>query len=132
MLQEGFMRQPIQSEKAPKPKAPYSQAILASGRYVFISGQGPVEPQTGNFVGETFEEQAIRTLDNLKTLAEAAGASLTDFVKVNAYLNDMGNFKKFNEIYKRYFSEPYPARTTVHSALVGMMIEVDGIAVLPD
>jgi 2-iminobutanoate/2-iminopropanoate deaminase len=126
------MRQQIQAEHAPKPKAPYSQAIMSSGRHVFISGQGPVDPRTGNFVGDCFEEQAIRTLDNLKIIAEAAGASLKDFVKVNAYLNDMGNFAKFNEIYQRYFSEPYPARTTVHSALVGMMIEVDGIAILPD
>jgi len=126
------MRQQIQTEQAVKPKAPYSQAILASGRYLFISGQGPVDPQTGNLVGDTFEEQAIRTLDNLKAIAEAAGASLKDFVKVNAYLNDMGNFAKFNAIYRSYFSEPYPARTTVHSALVGMLIEVDGIAVLPD
>src|SRR3954465_15401395 len=126
------MLQPIQTEQAPKPKGPYSQAVLSSGRYVFISGQGPVDPQTGNYVGESFEEQAIRTFDNLKTIAEAAGARLNDFVKVNAYLNDLGNFAKFNEIYQRYFSEPYPARTTVHSALVGMMIEVDGVAVLPD
>jgi 2-iminobutanoate/2-iminopropanoate deaminase len=126
------MRQPIQTEKAAKPKAPYSQGILAAGRYVFISGQGPVDPETGNFVGNTFEEQAIRTFENLKTIAEAAGATLKDFVKVNAYLNDMGNFAKFNEIYQRYFSEPYPARTTVHSAMLGMMIEVDGIAVLSE
>jgi len=126
------MRQQIQTERAVKPKAPYSQAILSSGRYVFISGQGPVDPHTGNLVGESFEDQAIRTFENLKAIAEASGASLSDFVKVNAYLNDMGHFAKFNEIYRRYFSEPYPARTTVHSALVGMMIEVDGIAVLPD
>ncbi|MCM3901299.1 MAG: Rid family detoxifying hydrolase [Pyrinomonadaceae bacterium] len=126
------MRQPVQSEQAPKPKAPYSQAIIASGRYLFISGQGPVDPQTGNSVGESFEAQATRTFENLQAVAEAAGASLKDFVKVNAYLNDMGNFAKYNEIYRRYFSEPYPARTTVHSALLGMMIEVDGIAVLGD
>ena len=126
------MRQPIQTEKAPKPKGPYTQAILSSGRYLFISGQGPVDPQTGDFVGESFEAQATRTFDNLKAVAEAAGASLEDFVKVNAYLNDMGNFARYNEIYRRYFSEPYPARTTVHSALVGVMIEVDGVAVLPD
>ena len=126
------MRQQIETEHAVKPKAPYSQAILASGRYVFISGQGPVDPHTGSFVGESFEEQAVRTFESLKAVAEAAGASLKDFVKVNAYLNDMGNFAKFNAIYRSYFSEPYPARTTVHSALVGMMIEVDGIAVLPD
>ena len=126
------MRQPIQTDQAPKPKAPYSQAILSSGRYLFISGQVPVDPQTGEFVGETFEEQAIRTLENLKAIAAAAGASLGDFVKVNAYLTDMGNFAKFNEIYQSYFTEPYPARTTIHSALRGMMIEVDGIVVIPD
>jgi 2-iminobutanoate/2-iminopropanoate deaminase len=126
------MRQPVKTDQAPKPKAPYSQAILSSGRYVFISGQASIDPKSGNFVGDAFEEQAIRTFENLKTIAEAAGASLKDFVKVNAYLNDMGNIAKFNEIYQRYFSEPYPARPTVHSALVGMLIEVDGIAVLPE
>ena len=126
------MHKQIQTDSAAKPKGPYSQAILCSGRQVYISGQGPDDPQTGAFVGGDFEKQAIRTFDNLKIIAEAAGASLKDFVKVNVYLNDMGNFLQLNEIYRRYFSEPYPARTTVHSALVGMMIEVDGIAVLPD
>ena len=126
------MRHPIHTEQAPKPKFPYSQAIVSSGRFVFISGQVAVDPASGQFTGVSFEKQAIRTLDNLKAVAEAAGASLKDFVKVNVYLNDMGNFAKFNEVYQHYFSEPYPARTTVHSALLGMMIEVDGIAVLPD
>ncbi len=126
------MRQQIKTAKAPMPKAPYSQAIISSGRYLFISGQGPVDPESGNLLGGTFEEQAIRTFENLKTIAEAAGASLKDFVKVNAYLSDLGNFAEFNEIYRRYFTEPYPARTTVHSSLVGMMLEVDGIVVLSE
>lgn len=126
------MRQEIQADKAPERKGPYSQAILCGGKQIYFSGQGPVDPQTGNFVGASFDEQAERTFENLKLIAEAAGVSFKDFVKVNVYLNDMGNFTKLNEIYRRFFTEPYPARTTVHSALVGMMIEVDGVAVLPD
>ena len=126
------MRQQVQSDRAAQPKGPYSQAVVSRGRHVYLAGQGPVDPQTGALVGGSFEEQAVRTFENLKLIAEAAGASLRDFVKVNVYLNDMGNFGALNEIYRRYFSEPYPARTTIHSALVGMMIEVDGVAVLPD
>jgi 2-iminobutanoate/2-iminopropanoate deaminase len=126
------MREEIKAVQAPQPKGPYSPAILCGGRQVYFAGQGPVDPQTGDFVGGTFEEQAERTFENLRLIAEAAGVSFRDFVKVNVYLNDMGNFAKMNEIYRRLFTEPYPARTTVHSALVGMMIEVDGVAVVPD
>lgn len=126
------MREEIKAEQAPEPKGPYSQAIRCSGKQIYIAGQGPVDPQTGNFVGASFEEQAERTFENLRLVAEAAGANLRDFVKVNVYLNDMGNFAKLNEIYRRFFTDPYPARTTVHSALVGMMIEVDGVAILSD
>lgn len=126
------MRQEIKTDQGPKPKGPYSQGVVAGGRLLFIAGQGPTDPRTNEFVGASFEEQAVRTLENVKAIAEAAGASLKDVVKVNAYLANMGDFAKFNEIYRRYFSEPYPARTTVHSALVGFMIEVDAVAVLPD
>ena len=126
------MRTPIRTDTAPAPKGPYSQAIVCQGRQVYIAGQGPIDPETGELAGSTFEEQAVLTFDNLKAVAAAAGASLRDFVKVNAYLSDMGNFARFNEIYRRYFEEPYPARTTIHSALPGFLIEIDGIAVLPD
>ena len=91
-----------------------------------------MDPKTGQKVGTSFDQQAVRTLDNVKAIVEAAGASFDDVVKVNAYLSNMGDAPKFNEIYQRYFSEPYPARTTVHSALLGIMIELDCIAVLPD
>ena len=126
------MREPIRTDRAPAPKGPYSQAIVCGGRQVYIAGQGPVDPGTGEFTGTSFEEQAVLTFENLLAVAAAAGAGPRDFVKVNAYLSDMRDFAKFNEIYRRYFEEPYPARTTVHSALPGFMIEVDGIAVLPD
>lgn len=126
------MREPIVTDSAPAPKGPYSQAIVCHGRQVYFAGQGPVDPSTGEFMGESFEEQAVLTFQNLMAVAAAAGASPRDFVKVNAYLADMSDFPKFNEIYRRYFEEPYPARTTVHSALPGILIEIDGIAVLPD
>jgi len=125
------MRQPIHTDRAPRPKGPYSQAIISSGKHLYVAGQGPVDPSTGEFVGSSFEEQAVCTFENLKTIVEAAGASLQDVVKVNAYLANMGDFAKFNDLYRRYFSEPYPARTTVHSALAGFMIEIDCVAVLP-
>jgi 2-iminobutanoate/2-iminopropanoate deaminase len=126
------MRQQVQTDRAPAPKGPYSQAIVSSGRHVYVAGQGPLDPATGQFTGSTFEEQAVRTFENIRLILEAAGASLRDVVRVNAYLSNMGDFARFNEIYQRYFSEPYPARTTVHSALVGFTIEVDCVAVLPD
>lgn len=126
------MREPISTDSAPAPKGPYSQAIVCRGRQLYVAGQGPVDPATGEFTGATFEEQAVLTFENLRAVAAAAGASMRDFVKVNAYLSDMSDFPQFNEIYRRYFEEPYPARTTVHSALPGFMIEVDGIAVIPD
>lgn len=126
------MRAPIRTDTAPAPKGPYSQAIVCQGRQVYIAGQGPLDPETGELTGSTFEEQAVLTFDNLKAVAAAAGASLRDFVKVNAYLSDMKDFAQFNEIYRRYFEEPYPARTTVHSTLPGFLIEIDGIAVLPE
>jgi 2-iminobutanoate/2-iminopropanoate deaminase len=126
------MRQQVQTDRAPAPKGPYSQAIVSSGRHVYVAGQGPLDPATGQFTGSTFEEQAVRTFENIRLILEAAGASFRDVVRVNAYLSNMGDFARFNEIYQRYFSEPYPARTTVHSALVGFMIEVDCVAVLPD
>ena len=126
------MRDAIRTADAPAPKGPYSQAIVCRGRQVYIAGQAPVDPKTGEFTGDTFEEQAVLTFENLRAVAAAAGASLRDFVKVNAYLSDMTDFPAFNEIYRRYFEEPYPARTTVQSALPGFLIEVDGIAVLPD
>lgn len=123
------MRKQITAEKGAKPMGPYSHAIACSGTLLFVSGQGPVNPQTG--VAPTdFREAAVQTLTNVKTIVEAAGATLADAVKVNAYLRDMGDFPVFNEVYKSFFSEPYPARTTVQSALT-IPIEVDVIVVLP-
>lgn len=124
------MRQEIKTDRAAAPKGPYSQGIVCEGRQLYVAGQVPADPVTGEFVGTTFEEQAIQTFENLKAVIEAAGGTLEDVVKVNAYIADMNDFPKFNEIYQRYFKPPYPTRATVPASFSGFMLEVDCIAVL--
>ncbi len=118
----------VLTDRAPKPVGPYSQAIIA-GNTIYVAGQGPFDPKTGK-IAAAFEEQAVQVFDNIKAIVAAAGARLTDVVKVNVYLADLANFAKMNEIYRRYFTEPYPARATVGTQLLGGMgIEVECIAV---
>ncbi|HVG18840.1 MAG TPA: Rid family detoxifying hydrolase [Blastocatellia bacterium] len=122
-------RRKISTEGAPKPVGPYSQAIVV-GNTVYVAGQGPFDPGTGK-MAEGFEEQAVRTFENIKAIVESAGATLKDVVKVNVYLADLGNFAKMNEVYMRYFKDPYPARATVGTQLLGgMAIEIECVAVL--
>lgn len=111
---------------------PYSAAVEASGRLLFISGQGPVDVSTGQFVLGTFQEQARLTLDNLRAVAEAAGSDLSRAVKVSVFLRDMDDFASLNRIYPEYFPEPRPARTTVQSDLPRIAIEIDAILALDD
>ena len=125
------MRKQITSAQGAPPKGIYSPAIVADGPAVYISGQGPVDPETGNFVFGSFEEQAKLTFDNVTALLEAAGTSWASVVKVGVFLANLGNFGKMNEIYKTYLTEPYPARTTIQAGLPGgMEIEVDCIALV--
>jgi reactive intermediate/imine deaminase len=109
---------------------PYSHAVIAAGRLAFLAGQGPVDPATGQLIGGDFEAQARLTLDNLAAVAKAAGGDLSQAVKVNAYLVDMDDFPRFNEIYREYFTSDRPARTTVQSDLKGLLIEVDAVLAL--
>jgi 2-iminobutanoate/2-iminopropanoate deaminase len=102
-------------------------AILASGRLLFISGQGPVDRVTGQFVLGDFEAQLRLTLDNLAHVAAVAGATLADAVKVNAYIRDTSNLGRYNEIYREYFHGVRPARTTVQSDLPGFEIEIEAV-----
>lgn len=111
---------------------PYSPAIEASGRLLFIAGQGPVDVSTGRFVTDSFEQQVRLTLDNLKAVVEAGGGDLANAVKVTVYLQDMADFDEFNPIYAEYFPEPRPVRTTVQSGLNGFDIEIDAIVALDD
>lgn len=99
----------ITTDKAPAAIGTYSQAVKV-GQTVYISGQIPLNPATMEVVGESFEAQAVQVFDNLSAVAEAAGGSLADFVKVTILLSDMSHFATVNEVMARYFEEPYPAR----------------------
>ncbi len=120
----------VRTDKAPAPKGPYSQGRRAGG-FLFVAGQVPFDVQ-GNLVGPGIAEQTRAALQNVKAIVEAAGATLADVVKVNVYLTDLGNFAAMNEVYRTFFSEPFPARTTVQAGLLGFLVEIDAVAPLPN
>jgi 2-iminobutanoate/2-iminopropanoate deaminase len=125
------MKKPVLTDRAPAPIGPYSQGVSASGRMLFVAGQTPKSP-AGKMPAD-FRAQAVQCLQNVKAIVEAAGASMSDVVKVNAYLTDLANFTVFNEVYADFFSAPYPARTTVGAVLPGsgMQVEIDVVVALP-
>src|SRR5918911_4949755 len=122
------MRKTVMAEKGPAPAGPYSHAVVA-GDFVFISGQGPVDPETGS-MPDAFADQVRQTFTNVQTILEAAGTSLDNVVKVNAYVTDLTRFSEFNEVYREFFQQDPPARTTVGTSLLGFLVEVDCIAAL--
>jgi 2-iminobutanoate/2-iminopropanoate deaminase len=107
----------------PKPIGPYSPAIVQGGT-VYVAGQGPSDPKAG------IRDATRQTLDKVKAILEAAGSSLEKVSKVNVYLSDLDNFAAMNEVYRTYFKEPYPARTTIQAAALpgGIPIEIDCVA----
>ena len=108
---------------------PYSPG-LTLGDMVFVSGQAAVNPDTGEIVPGTIEEQTEMTLSNIQRILEAGGAAMDDCVKVTVYLRDMADFQRMNVIYRKFFSKPYATRTTVQAVLYpGLEIEIDAIAV---
>jgi 2-iminobutanoate/2-iminopropanoate deaminase len=119
----------ISTEKGPKAIGPYSQAVRANG-FIYISGQGAIDPSTGALVAGGIAEQTARALDNLKAIVEAAGSSLDHAVKVTVFLKDMNDFAVMNEAYARYFPKNKPARTTVEVARLplDLRVEIDLIA----
>ena len=120
----------IQSKRGAPPQGAYSQGWRA-GDFVFVTGTGPVDPITGKLVGDTIEQQTERTVDNLAAILEADGVSLSDVVKMTVHLSDTSLFARYNQVYARRFTRPYPVRTTVGSDLghsPGMLIEMDCIA----
>jgi 2-iminobutanoate/2-iminopropanoate deaminase len=127
-----MMRKSIFTEKGAKPIGPYSQAIVADGPLVFVSGQGPIDPKTGTFNKDDVAAQAKQVFENITTLLEAAGTSWANVVRVGVFLSDMKYFAAMNEVYSTYVSAPYPARTTVQAQLpIGIDVEVDCIAAVP-
>ncbi len=123
-------REVIATSGAPQAIGPYSQAIRAGG-LVFVSGQIPLDPQTGQLVDGGIEEQTRRVLLNIQAILEAAGLSLKNVVRTTVFLADLADFPKMNEVYAEFFSESPPARTTVQAAGLprGARVEVDAIAV---
>ncbi|MEM0054003.1 MAG: RidA family protein [Nitrososphaeria archaeon] len=118
----------IRTENAPTPIGPYSQAIKA-GNFLFISGQGPIDPKTGKKIVGDIKEQTRQVLENIKSILEAAGLTLENVVKVNVYLKNMNDFPKMNEVYKEYFKTNPPARTTVQAIPpADIDVEIDAIA----
>ena len=118
----------ISTTNAPQALGPYSQAVKTNN-LMFISGQIPMDPSTGNLVEGSIEDEANQVLKNLKSICEAAGYSLDDAVKITIFLTDLGNFAVVNDVMKEHFSEPYPARATVEvSGLpLGVNVEIEAI-----
>ena len=125
------MKEKIKTNEAPAPKWPYSQGIVDGG-FIFVSGQGPADPKTGEMRLGDIRDETKQTLENVKAILKAAGATLDDVVKVQVYLSDINDFAAMNEVYRDYFGKSLPARTTVGVSLgAGMKVEIDVIARKP-
>lgn len=124
-------KQTIQTANAPAAIGPYSQAVRA-GDLLFVSGQIPLDPKTGELVRGGISEETKKVLDNLKAIIEAAGGNLGDVVKTTIFLKDMGSFAAVNEVYGTYFPQPFPARATVEVARLprDVNVEIEAIAKL--
>lgn len=121
-------RSSVRTDRAPAPAGGYSQGLQA-GNLLFVSGQGPFDPVDGHVVGGTIEEQTRSALDNVQAIVEAAGLSLSDVVRIGAFIDDFDLFDGFDATYRAFFThEPPPARTTVACELGGILIEIDAIA----
>lgn len=114
-----------------RPGGAYSPGIVAEGRLVYVSGQGPL--RDGEVTGDTVREQTQIVLDNVAAVLESAGAGLADVVQCRVFLADTADFRAMDEVYSQVFPPPLPARTTVGVALPlpGMLVEIDCVAVLP-
>jgi 2-iminobutanoate/2-iminopropanoate deaminase len=123
------MKQAVSSPDAPKAIGPYSQAVRA-GQLLFVSGQVPLDPSTGQLVSGDIAAQTRRVFDNLGAVLKAGGRSFADVVRTTVFLADMNDFAAMNEVYGQYFSEPYPARATVQVARLpkDARVEIDVIA----
>jgi 2-iminobutanoate/2-iminopropanoate deaminase len=123
------MKETVKTQNAPQPLGPYSQGVKV-GNFLFVSGQGPINPRTGKIDETDIDAQTRQTLQNVKAIVEASGFSLQDIVKVSIFLKRASDFQKMNEIYKTFFQQNPPTRTTVQADFVtpNMLIEIDAIA----
>jgi len=125
------MRQTIATEKAPRAIGPYSQAVAHNG-LLYLSGQIPLDPATGQVVEGDIAAQTERVLESLKTVLEAGGSSLAGVLKTTVYLKDLGEFTRMNEVYGKYFAENPPARATVEVARLprDVRVEIEAVAAI--
>lgn len=123
------MKEAVQTEKAPAPVGPYSQAVV-SGELVFSSGQIALDPATGQMVNDSIEAEAEQVFRNLAAVLEAAGSGMDRAVKVTVFLTDLADFGRVNEVYARFFGEPFPARSCFEVCVLpkGARVEVEAIA----
>jgi len=123
------MRKVVRTAEAPRPVGVYSQAMVSDG-FVFVSGQGAINPATNELEGDDVRSQTRRVLRNIRGILEASGSSLQDVVKLGVFLADIGDFAAMNEVFREFFPEDPPARTTVSCVLpkATMKIEIDCVA----
>ena len=123
------MKSPIHTQQAPAAIGPYSQAVKV-GSLVFVSGQIPVDPATGEFAGPDIETQTHQSLKNLKAILEEAGSGLDKVVKTTVFLQDMNDFAAMNGVYAQYFKEPFPARAAVQVGRLpkDALVEIECVA----
>jgi len=121
----------VESPELPPAKGPYSPAIVANG-LVFVSGQGPIDPASGEVVRGDIQTQTTRVLENVRTTLIAAGSSLDKALKTTVYLSDIDDFAAMNEVYATFFTSVPPARTTIQAAALplGIDVEIDVIALV--
>jgi len=126
-------KESIYTKKAPNPIGTYSQAIKI-GNTVYISGQIPIDPKTGEIVKGNFDDQVKQSLSNVNEIVKAAGGNIDDIVKVSVYLSDINNFARLNEEMKAMFHLPYPARSVVEikSLPKNAMVEIEAVMQLDD
>jgi 2-iminobutanoate/2-iminopropanoate deaminase len=114
----------LETDKAAIPGGPYSQAIIYNG-IIYLSGQGPIDPQTNQVVHGTIEQETELSMENIRIILEEAGSSLSKVLQITAYLLNMREYGRFNEVYRRYFPEEPPARTCIQAARLPFDIRVE-------
>jgi len=125
------MKEVVFTDNAPKAIGPYSQAIKV-GNFVFISGQIPIDPKTGNLVEGDIKEQTKRVIENIKAIIESIGGSLENIVKTTVFLKSLEEFSQMNEVYAEYFKDKPPARSTVEVSRLpkDVRIEIEATAII--
>ncbi|MBM7582695.1 2-iminobutanoate/2-iminopropanoate deaminase [Caldicoprobacter guelmensis] len=123
------MHKAVHTDKAPTAIGPYSQAI-DTGTLIYTSGQIPIDPSTGQVISGRIKEQTAQALENLKNVLEAAGSGMDKVIKTTVFLKDLSDFSAMNEVYAKYFSEPYPARSCVEVNRLpkDVLIEIEAVA----